>query len=416
MKIRIFDPDNWREIGMSLSRNKTRTLLTAFGIFWGTAMLAILWGASQGFEGVMMRKAAGFAENSAFGSANQRTIPYKGYPKGSYWRVNNEDLDIIRSQAPAIDAIAGLIQLQATAEHKDKRQGSSILGVGVDYQKLIGPLMTAGRFLNESDISAKRKVVVIGENLASTFFGQESPVGQRIAIDGVFYSIVGVATQKSDVNIGAKIQDSFIMPLTTLQEKYNRGNEVGFFIFSAPPGHKVAENFPVVRRVFSSRHSVSPDDTDAVWLMDISEQFEKIGMLFAGISALAIFVGAGALLSGIIGIGNIMWIIVKERTHEFGVRRAIGATPADITAQVLSESILLTLIAGIAGISFATGVLFLLDNGTADPILGKAGFVLPLWQAILILVVFFIAGAAAGTLPAVRAMRIKPIEALRDKQ
>ena len=162
-------------------------------------------------------------------------------------------------------------------------------------------------------------------------------------------------------------------------------------------------------------HPISPDDDKAMWVMDISEEFEMIDNLFLGVSLLALFVGAGSLMAGIIGIGNIMWIIVKERTQEIGIRRAIGAKPRDIIVQILSDGVVLTSIAGLAGVCFATLVLALVDNLTADPVLGSAGFTLTFSQAIGIVLTFLVLGTAAGTLPAIKAMRIKPIEAMRDK-
>ena len=170
-----------------------------------------------------------------------------------------------------------------------------------------------------------------------------------------------------------------------------------------------------MRRIFSSAHSISPDDTKAIEFLDISEQFKMIDNLFLGISLLALFVGFGSLMAGVIGVGNIMWIVVKERTQEFGIRRAIGAKPIDITVQVLSESIMLTLVAGALGVCFGALVLGIADNMSYDPLLGHAGFELSFRTAVIIVLLFFFLGSAAGTIPALRAMRIKPIEALNDK-
>ena len=196
---------------------------------------------------------------------------------------------------------------------------------------------------------------------------------------------------------------------------FNRGTMVEGLIYTAPDGHKPSDNEKAIRRIISAAHYIHPDDERAVNFMDVFEMFEMIDTMFLGLSILALFIGASSLMAGVIGVGNIMWIIVKERTHEFGIRRAIGAKPADITVQVLSESVLLTIVAGIAGVCFASLVLGLVDKGTMSPTLGAAGFQLPFSTAATIVAVFFVLGSLAGTLPAVKAMRIRPIEAIRDK-
>ena len=275
--------------------------------------------------------------------------------------------------------------------------------------------MYEGRFINSSDISASRKVAVIGKNIAGELFGNESPVGKRVSLNGIYFTCIGVAGQKGDASIMGRIDDSFILPGSTLRLTFNRGNQVGFFVYTAPKGKKPSDNEPAIRRALSRLHAIHPADNNAIGFMDISEEFEMVDNLFLGLSILAFFVGFGSLMAGIIGVGNIMWIIVRERTHEFGVRRAIGAKPLDITVQVLCESILLTLVAGMAGVCFAAMILGAADAVTASPVLGKAGFEIGFTQAVGILAAFFVLGSAAGTLPAIKAMKIKPIEALREK-
>ncbi|MDE7095868.1 MAG: ABC transporter permease, partial [Muribaculaceae bacterium] len=212
-----------------------------------------------------------------------------------------------------------------------------------------------------------------------------------------------------------RLDECVILPSSTMKRAFNVGNKVDFFVYTAPAGKSPSDNEATIRRILSSSHSISPDDRNAVEFMDISEMFEMIDNLFIGISLLALFVGFGSLLAGVIGVGNIMWIVVKERTHEFGIRRAIGATPVDITIQVLSESIMLTLVAGTLGVCFGALVLGIADRMTFDPVLGHAGFELTFRAAVTIVALFFVLGSLAGTIPAIRAMRIKPIEALNDK-
>ncbi len=415
MRLTIFDPENWREIGATLARNKTRTFLTAFGIFWGTAMLAMLWGGAHGFEGIMRRNFAGIATNLGGVFPNSRSMSYKGFNKGSYWNLTFSDAEAMVRVALAIEYSSEVINRWGTGAYGTKSKAASVLGVGAQYSKIMEPLLDSGRFINSADVAAGRKVVVLGRNRAADLFGTEDPVGKYLSVGGVYFRCIGVAGQISEGSIGGRIDDSYIIPSTTMRQAYNTGDRISFFVYTAPAGHTPKENQEAMRRVLASKHTIHPDDKNAVGFMDISEMFNVIDNLFLGLAILAAFIGASSLLSGVIGVGNIMWIIVKERTHEFGVRRAIGAKPSDITVQVLSESILLTLVAGTAGVTFATVVLGAADHLTMHPLLGKAGFELPFGTAVAIVLLFFVLGSAAGTLPAVKAMRIKPIEAIRDK-
>jgi len=414
-KFNIFDSDNWREIGSALARNKTRTLLTAFGIFWGTAMLAMLMGGAQGMRGMLYRNFAGFATNCGAIFPGTRSISYMGFNKGSYWELTTEDVEAIRHVAPAIEASSTVDNNSVTAAYKTNSTGAMAIGVENPYAEIQLPVILEGRFINPSDVLQTRKVTVIGRNVARTLFGDDSPVGKQVSLNGIYFTVIGVAGQLSYASIGGRIDDNFILPASTHRQTFNRGNKVGFLVYTAPAGMKPSDNEAAIRRVISRRHAIHPDDENAIGFMDLSEMFEMVNNIFMGVSILAFFVGAGSLIAGVVGVGNIMWIIVKERTHEFGVRRAIGAKPLDITFQVLSESIILTLVAGTAGVCFATAVLGVADFATASEELGKAGFEISFGLAIGIIITFFILGSAAGTLPAIKAMRIKPIEALRDK-
>ena len=415
MKTSLFDIENWREIGASLARNKTRTFLTAFGIFWGTAMLALLTGGADGLKGMMSRNFAGFSTNLGGVFSDTRSISYMGYNKGSYWNMNVQDIEAIRQVAPAIEKSSTINATHGTGAYSVRSKSGQILGVEPEYSELMTPVMYSGRFVNELDERDAKKVVVVGKNLANELFGNEEAVGKQITLNGITFTVIGVAGQKGEASIAGRIDDSYIVSNSTIRRTFNQGNSVGFFIYTAPRGMKPTDNENAIRRTLSSRHSIHPDDRNAVSFMDISEMFDMINNMFMGLALLAFFVGAGSLMAGVIGVGNIMWIIVKERTHEFGIRRAIGAKPCDITMQVLSESIVLTLVAGTAGVCFAAIVLAIADKLTADPLNGLAGFGITFTTAISIIVIFFILGCAAGTLPAIKAMKIKPIEAINDK-
>lgn len=415
MRNPIFDIDNWREIGSTLARNKTRTFLTAFGIFWGTAMLAMLWGGASGVEGMLRRNFSGFATNLGFISAGRTTISYRGFNKGYAWKLNDSDINGFRRAIPQLDASSSIIFWQANTSYGSKSTSTSVTGIEGDYGKMQLPVVHEGRFLNSSDVSSTAKVAVLGKNVSSELFGSASPLGKYVSIGGIYYQVVGVASQSGEVSIGSRMDDSVIVPFTTLRRSLGMGSDVNFFVFTVKRGTSPTAIKPALERVIRLNHPIHPDDHGAMMFQDISEAFGMVDKMFLGISLLALFVGAGTLMAGIIGVGNIMWIIVKERTQEIGIRRAIGARPRDIIIQVLSEGMVLTTVAGLAGLCFATIVLGLADHFTAHPTLGHAGFELRFSHAVGIMIAFITLGTAAGFIPAIKAMRIKPIEALNSK-
>ena len=415
MKNPIFDIENWREIGATLARNKTRTFLTAFGIFWGTAMLAMLWGGAGGLKGLLMRNLNGFDTNMGVIFPGRTTISYKGFNKGMRWDMTESDLANIRRLAKGIKASSGVLNNGGTVAYGTKQKSSNVTGVESDYFKIMTPVIYSGRLLNESDTYGLRKVALIGRNLANELFGTSDPLGRYINVKGVYFQVVGVIGQMSEASIGTRLDDSVILPNTTMIRAFNLGNSVGFFAFTVNDGMDPADVLPAIKRAIRISHPIHPDDTPALGMMNLAEQFRMVNNLFLGVSILSLFVGAGTLIAGIIGVGNIMWIIVKERTQEIGISRAIGAKPRDIIIQVLSEGLVLTAISGIAGICFATMVLFGVDYATYDPTLGSANFQLHFSHAMTIMTVFLILGTCAGLIPSIKAMRIKPIEAMRDR-
>ncbi len=411
----IFDIDNWREIGATLSRNKTRTFLTAFGIFWGTAMLTLLWGGSHGLTGMMRSNFDGIATNSAMLFANRTTVPYNGYRKGMNWSLDMTDLHNLEASVPAIETISPMSQRATTYKHGTQSKTGAVQGIEPSFIKALPPIITSGRFINVTDEASERKVAVIGDNVAKELFMGTDPVGQFIEIDNIHYRVVGtVRARTKNINFsGTKTEDAVFIPLSTFRRAYNTGDKFHFMMIVFRQGHKPSESLPYIKRVIRQNHPISPDDDAALAFWDMSEMFEMFGNLFTGINVLLMFVGFSSLLAGIIGVGNIMWIVVKERTKEFGIRRAIGATPATILWQILSESAVLTVIAGLAGICFAVGILALVSKMPLGD--QPVSFQLSFTEAIVILILFIVLGAGAGTIPALKAMRIKPVQAMNDK-
>ena len=416
MKIPFFDIENWKEIGATLARNKTRTFLTAFGIFWGVFMLACLMGGARGAEDLLIRNFEGFATNSAILFPNRTTIPYKGHAKGRRWEADMTDVERLRQLLPQLQTVTS----QSAEWNISFRNGrysfsGQVWGVEKEFCDVMLPNIESGRFINDADVRLQRKVAVVGKKVANELYpGEKAPIGKTILVNGISYTIVGIAYQTTEIQMNDRIDNVVIIPVTTFQKAFNRADKVDVIMMVGGKDAHFAELEPKIRQIFYSRHQIAPDDKSAMWYMDISDMFSKVDVMFMGISFLALFIGLSTLIAGIIGIGNIMWVIVKERTQEFGIRRAIGAKPLDVTAQILSEGVTLTAIAGMAGITLACIVLgvaaFLTTNETSTP-----RFQMTLWQAGVIIGVFIILGTLAGLIPAIKAMRIKPIEALNDK-
>ncbi len=410
MKTALFDIENWREIGATLSRNKTRTLLTAFGIFWGTAMLAMLLGGEKGLERTLMSNFEGFATNSAVMFANRRTISYQGFNKGTNWTMTTKDCEAMRG-IEGVEAIA-MVNSAAMQTVSAGKYGTTaqIQGVDEEYSRVFLPKIYSGRFINETDQALKRKVAVVGKNIADKIFPGQDPVGQYVNVSGIYYKVVGVAGQESEVQVGGgKLDDQVNIPLLTLNSAFSLGDAVGAAMLTAKEGYTPSQLKPRIVRVIRANHPIHPDDDQAMFFFDVSEQFAMVDNLFMGVNLLALFVGIGTLIAGIIGVGNIMWVIVKERTQEIGIRRAIGAKPSDIVTQILSEGIALTFLAGMAGIVFAVLILAAMEK------IASVSFLILFSQGIAIIVIFMFLGIAASIIPSLKAMKIKPIEAINDK-
>lgn len=415
----LFDLDRWQEIWITITHNKSRSFLTAFGVFWGMFMLVTMVGAGVALQRGMNSEIEGFATNSCFIWTEKTSEPYKGFKKGRNWNMLNEDIPIILSKVPEIQYIAPVLfggGGNNNVTRNDKAGSFGVKGNYPSYNKIDESKMIYGRYINDIDIAEQRKVCVIGERVYEVLFPtKEDPIGKSIQVNGIYFQVIGVSRHTSDINIGGDSQETVVLPFSTMQQAFNQGNVIHFMAVTAMPGIKVKVVEDKIKEVLSSIHTISPDDKTAVGGMNIEDQFTMFLYLGIGISFLIWFVGAGTLIAGGVGISNIMLVTVRERTKEIGIRRALGATPTNIITQILSESIVLTLIAGIAGLMFGVGLLnaigIVLSQGDQffkDP---QISFTV----AIAALIILLVIGTFAGFLPANRAMSIKPIEAIREE-
>ena len=409
------DIDSYREILDTLTRNKSRSFLTGFGVFWGVFMLVALMGGGQGVKELLNKEFEGFATNSSMVWAQPTTKAYKGFQKGRRWAMVYQDVERLHQQVPELDAVAPVLQsFGGSAVYGDRKSSVSGMGTTPDYQRIVEPKMHYGRYLNMMDMAQRRKVCVIGKKVYKELFpGGGDPCGKTIRIDGIYYRVVGV-----DYNMSSMIGEAgatVVMPITLMQQAYNRGNSVDMISVTGRPGAIMSTLAPRIREVIGRAHTISPQDEKGIMVFNTEVLFQLMDNMFRGVNFLIWLVGLGTLLAGAIGVSNIMMVTVRERTTEIGIRRAIGATPRNILTQIISESIVLTLVAGMSGILFAVAILQMLElSQTEDGIL-LAHFQVNFWTAIFCAVIIAAMGVLAGLAPAARAMSIKPVDAMRDE-
>ncbi len=417
----LFDLDRWYEIWITITNNKSRSALTAFGVFWGMFMLVVMVGAGNALEKGITSQIEGFATNSCFFMANPTTEAYKGFRKGRKWDMTNNDLPIIRQRVDDLQYISPVLFAGGGGSEKNvvrgEKNGSYLVkGCYPEYDLIERSKMLYGRYVNDIDIAEKRKVCVIGERVYEVLFQKgDDPVGKQIRVNGIYFQVIGVARSSSGVSIGGNTAETVVLPFTTMQQAFNQGNVIHFLAATANPGVSVKIIQDKISDVLKQQHLISPDDKEAVFSMNIEEQFKMFNYLGIGIASLIWIVGLGTLLAGAIGVSNIMLVTVRERTKEIGIRRALGATPNNIIGQILSESVVLTVLAGIAGIVVGVGILaavgIVLSQGDQffkDP---QISFTMAVGALIILIVI----GSIAGFIPAQRAMMIKPVEAISEE-
>ncbi|MFC2106976.1 ABC transporter permease [Bacteroidota bacterium] len=422
--LKIFDIDKWREIFDTLKKNKLRTFFTAFGVFWGIFMLVIMLGSGNGLENGVNHDMGDMATNSMFMWTQQTSIPYKGFPRGRHFNFKNGDTQALKDNIPEIQYIAPRIQgwTRGGGNNVIRGERTGSFRIQGDYPEynLIDPVeILDGRFVNYNDIKDNRKVCVIGRRVRNEMFKpEENPIGEYLRINGVYFKVVGLfKTKKGDQRAEHEEQVVFI-PFTTLQRTYNYGDVVGWYSITAEKNVPVSLVEEKAKKLLRERHSISPDDDRAIGSFNVEEEFQKMTKLFAGINGLIWIVGIGTLLAGVIGVSNIMLIIVKERTKEIGIQRAIGASPLNIISQIIIESVFLTALAGYIGLVLGVGLIELINYFLEQSGGGTGMFTNPeidFTVALRALLILVISGIFAGFIPARRAVSIKPIDALRDE-
>ena len=420
----MFDLDKWNEIYFALKKNKLRTFFTAFGVFWGIFMLVIMMGAGNGLYNGVNMDMGDMATNSMFMWTQNTSMPYKGFPRGRRYMFRNSDTKALKDNIPEIKYIAARLQGWGGDGSNNVIRGERIGGFRIqgdypDYNKIEPVDIIDGRFINDIDIKERRKVVAIGIRVFDEMFSpDEDPIDKYLQIQGVYFKVVGLFKSKKSDQQADRDNQQIIMPFTTLQRVYNYGDVVGWYAITSQDDVSVSVVEKKAKALMKSRHSIHPDDDRAIGSFNLEVEFKKMTNLFTGINVLTWIVGLGTLFAGVIGVSNIMLIVVKERTKEIGIQRALGASPRNIISQIITEAVFLTSFAGYFGLVLGVGLLELLNyilvetggesNMFANPSVDFS-------MAIKALMILVISGAFAGWIPAKRAISLKPIDALRDE-
>ena len=409
--MRYFDIDTWEEILVTITRNRVRSLLTAFGVLWGIFMLVALMGGSSGLQDMMASNFVGFATNSGFIGAEKTSLPYRGFQEGRSWDLVNADVERIKRNVPGVETVTGsTAKWGVSIVREEKELSGTLKGLYPEYAGVEEPDLRYGRYINQIDVRDRRKVCVIGRQIWETLFPDgDDPCGKAVEINGIHYTVVGVNVASANISVNGNAETSVIIPFSTMQQHYNLGTKVLLIAYTARQGYRISDVERQVERVVKEAHYIHPDDSQALIILNAEAIFSMMDGLMEGIRVLGFLVGLGTLLAGAIGVSNIMMVTVRERTTEIGIRRAIGARPIDILQQILSESMVLTLASGMAGVTLGVAALNVTEHYAGGH------FQISFWGAVGASLLLLLLGLLAGVAPALRAMAIRPVDAMREE-
>ncbi len=410
----MFDLDRWQEILATIRQNKLRTFLTGFSVAWGILMLVVLMGSGEGLANGIEYQFRDDAINSIWVRSGQTSMPHAGLQPGRRVRFTNQDHEVVARDIDGVEYITARFYPRGTltVAYRGETGSFDIRSVHPDHQYLEKTIVSEGRFLNDLDISEFRKVAAIGERVKDALFGKEPAVGEYININGIPFRVVGLFR---DVG-GESEEEKIYLPISTAQKAFAGGNRISMLMLTTGEAdlEKTEAMATEIREMLAQRHRFAIEDRRAVFVNNMNEFFQRFVNLMTGIRIFVWIIGIGTILAGVVGVSNIMMIVVKERSKEIGVRKALGATPGSILGLLLQESVFITAVAGYVGLVLGgalleVGAKFLPDS----EFFVNPGIDLRLALAATALLV--LAGTVAGFVPAYRAARVQPVEALKDE-
>ena len=408
----MFDYDKWNEIYYSLKKNKLRAFLTGFSVGWGIFILIILLGVGQGLQNGVQNQFNSDAINSVWISGGTTGMPYQGLKQGRRIKLKNSDYEAVKSRVNIADNVSARLNVWGGSSivYKGDYASFDLKAVHPKHQFVENLKIIDGRFINQLDIDNYRKTAVIGRVAKEVLFKDKNPIGENIEINGIVFKIVGVFTDSRDSEM-----KRIYLPISVFQKLFSGTEDIGQISMTADITNKEEMNRleDDLRQLMASRHHFSIQDKRAIWVWSDFDQYLKVMKLFGGIKSFIWIVGLLTIIAGIVGVSNIMLVVVKERTKEIGIRKALGATPSSIISLIVFESVVVTSVAGYLGM--LPGI-FLLELA-AKYVPDSDFFSNPTVSFSLVMiaiVILILAGVVASYLPARRAALIKPIEALRD--
>ncbi len=417
----IFEKDTWQEIYGAIRKNKIRTVITVIGVTWGVFLFVVLLGMAKGLDNSFRSQFNDFATNTMFVWGQQTSIPNGGFKRGRRMQLTLDDVAALESQVSDIEYITP----RNVTGQWGTPPGQFVRGSKSGAFKVFGDYPTidkvskkkmfdGGRFINEEDIKYERKVCVIGEDIYKQFYDKdENAIGDFVRINGIYFKVIGVY---KPTQTGFEGDDSIFLPFTTFQSIFNQGKDISWMVVTAKQNRNIVDTEATIKTMLKRMHNVHPDDTQAFGSFNLGKEVAKVNGFLSGMRLITYIVGIATLIAGVIAIGNVLLITVKERTREIGVRRALGATPAEVRGQIMLESILLTFLAGLIGFVFGTLVLWAINTAIGNnddiPILNPSVDFFAVVGALLSIVLL---GTIIGLIPAQKAVSIKPIEALREE-
>lgn len=418
--MRLFEFDTLAEILLTMKQNKLRSFLTGFAVSWGIFMLIILLGSGNGLKNGITSNFGDRATNSMMVWGGRTTMPYKGFKAYRRLQLTNNEVIMLKNHFKEIGLITGEVNRSSLVSYKQESGNYQITGIQPDYNGINALKIKQGRFINGMDLTQERKVIVLPRKVADLLFKGEDPLGKWVKVDGLSFQVVGVDHTAERGDGG-----SCYIPLPTAQKVYHMGVNTSQISFTVNGLHTKDENEAFGKRIraFLGRQLiVHPDDLNSVGLWNQAADYVQTMKIFSTIDLFVLFIGICTLIAGLVGVGNIMVITVKERTREFGIRKSVGATPGTILNSILLESVVVTTLFGYAGMLFGIGILEILNmamggqGGSGDGETTMRIFANPTVDLKVVLgatLLLIVAGLVAGYIPARKAVRIKPIEAMR---